>query len=84
MMLTVYWCSRTTREEIKKIRKRFGITAGTTINGESPADIAEADLPLLRETERRGYIQLRKHKPELKGLIKPHGNVQNNQNILNG
>ncbi len=32
MMLTVYWCSRTTREEIKKIRERFGITAGTTIN----------------------------------------------------
>lgn len=73
-MLTVYWCSRTTREEIKKIRKRFGIYGGVTINGESPADIAEADLPLLRETERRGYIQLRKHKLELKGLLKTREN----------
>lgn len=73
-MLTVYWCSRTTREEIKKIRERFGITAGTTINGESPADIADADLPLLRETEKRGYIQIRKNKPELKGLLKTREN----------
>ena len=73
-MLTIYWCSHTTRGEIKKIRERFGITSGTTINGESPADIADADLPLLRETEKRGYIQIRKNKPELKELIKTREN----------
>jgi hypothetical protein len=75
MMLTIYWCSHTTRGEIKKIRERFGITSGTTINGESPADIADADLPLLRETEKRGYIQIRKNKPELSGLLKLHDHV---------
>lgn len=73
-LVTIYWPSSITKDEMIKIRKRFGITAGTTINGESPADIAEADLPLLRETERRGYIQIRKNKPELKELIKTREN----------
>lgn len=74
-LVTIYWPSSITKDEMIKIRKRFGITAGTTINGETPAEISDADMPLLRETEKRGFIQLRKHKPELKGLIKPHDNV---------
>nr|DAZ83188.1 MAG TPA: hypothetical protein [Caudoviricetes sp.] len=33
------------------------------MNGETPAEIREEDLELLRETERRGFIQIR-NKPE--------------------
>ena len=57
-LVTIYWPSSITKDEMIKIRKRFGITAGTTINGETPAEISDADMPLLRETEKRGFIQL--------------------------
>lgn len=44
---------------IRKIQKRFGIQ-GVTINGETcqPCEIADEDMELLRETERRGYINI--------------------------
>ena len=54
---------------MRKIRQRFGITAGTTVNGETPAEIEDEDLPLLEETARRGYISIRCYKPELEGLL---------------
>ena len=73
--VTVYWPSHLTKETVRKIRKRFGIYGGVTINGENPAEIADADLPLLRETEKMGYIQIRKNKPELSGLLKLHDHV---------
>lgn len=59
--LAVYWATRN-QEHIRKIRERFGIPAYTTINGESPAEISDEDMPLLLETERRGFIAIRKKK----------------------
>ena len=52
-----------------KIREKFGITAGTTINGETPAEIKDEDLPLLEETARRGFISIRGYKPKLEDLF---------------
>ena len=49
-------------EDIRKIKERFGITCGVTVNGEScqPVDIKDEDWELLKETERRGYIKIRR------------------------
>ena len=75
--LTTYWPSSISQSDVRKIRQRFGITAGTTVNGETPAEIKDEDLPLLEETARRGYISIRGYKPELEGLfnIKAQDNV---------
>lgn len=58
MNVTIYW---KTKDEaiIKRIRERFGIREYTSVNGETPAQIKDEDIELLRETERRGFIQLR-------------------------
>lgn len=57
--LTVYWC---TKDEgiIMKIRERFGLPSHMTVNGETDARIRDEDFPLLEETARRGFIQIRK------------------------
>lgn len=57
----IYW---RTKDVIAKerIRKRFGITQGETINGETVCEINEEDYPLLQETARRGFLQLRNKK----------------------
>ena len=68
--LTIYWPPTTSKELESKIRERFGITGGTTINGETPAIINDEDIELLEETARRGFISLRQFKPELKQLMK--------------
>ena len=70
--LTIYWPPTTSKELESKIRERFGITGGTTINGETPAIIKDEDIELLEETARRGFISLREHKPSLGGLLKLH------------
>lgn len=80
-LVTIYWPSSVTHADMAKIRKRFGITAGVTINGETPADISEEDMPVLQETARRGYIQIRKYKPCLQGLFKNDNYVQNHKDI---
>lgn len=64
MKTTIYWnTNHLNPKEVprikKKIRERFNIPAYTTINGETTCDIKEEDVELLRETERRGYIQIR-------------------------
>ena len=45
---------------IERIRDKFGIPKGITVNGISHADIKDEDWELFLETERRGYIQIRK------------------------
>ncbi|MDD3038862.1 hypothetical protein [Bacteroides sp.] len=62
MKVTIYWV---TKDEaiIKRIREKFGIDDYTSVNGETPAEIKDDDIALLRETEKRGFIQLR-FKPE--------------------
>lgn len=60
MRLTIYFC-HSDKEINDKIRKRFGMPmSGMTINGELTCDIRNEDLELLRETEKRGFIQIRK------------------------
>lgn len=46
---------------IRKIQQRFNLPDCVTVNGETcePCDVKPEDMELLRETERRGYIQIR-------------------------
>lgn len=46
---------------IRKIQQRFGLPECVTVNGETcqPCEVAAEDMALLRETEKRGYIQIR-------------------------
>ena len=59
MEITIYWTTHD-REDIKRIREKFNIPNYTSINGETPCDVSDSDLKLLLETEKRGFIQLRK------------------------
>lgn len=62
MKVTIYWVTKD--ESIRKrIRERFGIGDYMSVNAETPAEIKDEDIELLRETENRGFIQLR-FKPE--------------------
>lgn len=49
---------------IKRIQERFGLPTCVNINGETceAAEIRDEDWELLKETERRGYIQIRTKK----------------------
>ena len=70
--VTIYWPSHLTKETVRKIRKRFGIYGGVTINGETPAEIKDKDLPDFKKTEELGYIQARAYKPCLEHLLNFH------------
>lgn len=58
MKVTIYWVTKDS-DKIARIRERFGIGTYQSVNGETPAEIREEDMELLRETERRGFIQIR-------------------------
>lgn len=58
MKVTIYWATKD-GGLIDRIRQRFGISAGITINGETVAEVDEKQLDELREYERQGFIQLR-------------------------
>lgn len=58
MKVTIYWSTKD-NGLISRIRKRFGISAGITINGETVAEVDEKQLDELREYERQGFIKLR-------------------------
>lgn len=67
MKVTIYWDLRNVDlKDIprikKKIREKFNIPEYTTVNGETSCSIKDEDMELLRETERRGYIQIRNKK----------------------
>ncbi|MCD8386255.1 MAG: hypothetical protein LUD17_05115 [Bacteroidales bacterium] len=57
--LVIYWLTND-RAVIDRIRSRFSIKGGITVNGETPVRIKAEDMPVLEETERRGFIQLRR------------------------
>lgn len=59
MKVTIYWKKKSTLGAKGKIRNRFGIPRYTTINGETPCDIKDEDLELLRQVEKKGFIELR-------------------------
>ena len=57
---TIYWLTRDVGI-IDRIRRRFGITEGMTVNGENTVEIkTDRDLADLEECEKNGLIQLRK------------------------
>ena len=49
-------------EDIRRIEERFGFPHCVTLNGETckPVEVKPEDWALLEETERRGYIQIRR------------------------
>lgn len=58
-MATIYW-RVIDRKVIDLIRKKFSIPEGITVNGETPLPFDfNINDPLLRETERRGFITIR-------------------------
>lgn len=66
--VTIYWNTRHIKfEDIpevkRRIRERFNIPNYTTVNGETDFCISDEDMELLRETEKRGFIQIR-NKPQ--------------------
>ena len=59
MKLTIYWI--TDNPDIKqRIREKFKMPFYTSVNGETDCEINEDVLPLLKETENRGFIKIRK------------------------
>ncbi|MBR1526877.1 MAG: hypothetical protein IJ640_09515 [Prevotella sp.] len=62
--LTIYWATND-KEVNRKIRERFNIPYWMTVNGETDAEIKEEDMPLLEETARRGFIQIRYKQPKI-------------------
>lgn len=58
MKVTIYWITKDA-EKIKRIRDKFNIPSYTSINGETPCEIKDEYLSLLRECEKRGFIQIR-------------------------
>lgn len=64
MRVTIYWETRhLDPKDIPRIKKRimdkFHIPDYTTVNGETPCDIKDEDMELLRECAKRGFIQIR-------------------------
>lgn len=58
MKLTIYWVTKDA-QSIQRIREKFNLPSYKSVNGETPVDIREEDLPLLKETEKRRFIQIR-------------------------
>lgn len=58
MKVTVYWLTKNPDTK-SRIREKFHLPEGMNINGETVADIREEYLPLLRECERRGFLEIR-------------------------
>lgn len=56
--LTVVWNTRN-GETIRRIRERFGLPSGMSINRETPATVRKEDMGLLEECARRGFIGIR-------------------------
>lgn len=62
MKITIYWNTKHPKftSELKdKIRDKFNIPNYTTLNGETPCNIKDEEMDLLREVEKKGYIQIR-------------------------
>ena len=49
---------------IRKIQAQFNLPKCVTVNGETcqPCEVPAEQMELLRETEKRGYIQIREKK----------------------
>lgn len=58
MKVIIYWSTKD-GGLIDRIRQRFGISAGITINGETVVEVDEMQLNELKEYERQGFIKMR-------------------------
>lgn len=58
MKVTIYWKTRDSGI-IHRIRQRYNICKGMSINGETDIDVNQQQIEELQEVERRGYIKLR-------------------------
>lgn len=58
MKITVYWNTNDSGL-IDRIRQRFGISAGISVNGETEAEVDDKQLDELKVYERQEFIQLR-------------------------
>lgn len=58
MRITIYWATKD-GGLIDRLRQRFGISAGISVNGETEAEVDDGQLDELREYERQGFIKLR-------------------------
>jgi hypothetical protein len=61
MKCVVYW-KKCDPSAIRSIRAKFGIPNYTTINGESPCEVDEEQMKLLRQCEERGFLSIRMKK----------------------
>lgn len=61
MKLTICWTVKGRQKDCyESIRERFGISSYMSVNHETPCNIREEDMELLRECERRGFLTIRK------------------------
>lgn len=58
MRITIYWATKD-GGLIDRLRQRFGISAGISVNGETEAEVDDRQLDELKVYERQGFIQLR-------------------------
>lgn len=56
--ITIYWITKDTGI-IDRIRRRYNITTGMTVNGETNVTVSEKQHEELKKVEELGYIQLR-------------------------
>ena len=59
--MKVYIYYKCTWDDIRKIEERFGFEHCVSVNGETcrPVEVRDEDWPVLKECEKRGYIQIR-------------------------
>ena len=58
MRITIYWATKD-GGLIDRIRQRFGISAGISVNGETEAEVDDRQLDELKVYEHQGFIKLR-------------------------
>ena len=56
--ITIYWITKDTGI-IDRIRRRYNITTGMTVNSETNVTVSEKQHEELKKVEELGYIQLR-------------------------
>lgn len=56
--VTIYWITRYT-PYFDAIVEKFGMQRYMSVNRETEVEIKDEDMELLRECERRGFIQIR-------------------------
>lgn len=65
MKVTVCWTAKGRQKRFYyDICRKFGIPSYMSINHETTCEIRDEDIPLLRECEKRGFIQIRNKKTD--------------------